>query len=61
VTPEQIATLPDDLLSARHAMDIGAYWNTGLVDLAAERICALEVEVFRLRAELAQLREEPEQ
>ena len=58
MTPEQIATLPDDLLSARHAMDIGAYWNTGLVDLAAERICALEVEVFRLRAELVQLREE---
>ena len=42
-------------------MDIGAYWNTGLVDLAAERICALEVEVFRLRAELAQLREERKQ
>jgi len=58
MTPEQIATLPDDLLSARHAMDIGAHWNTGLVDLAAERICDLEVQVFRLRAELVQLREE---
>jgi hypothetical protein len=57
MTPEQIATLPDDLLSARYAIDIGAYWNTGLVDLAAERICDLEVQVFRLRAELAQLRE----
>ena len=61
MTPEQIATLPDDLLSARHAMDIGAYWNTGLVDLAAERICALEVEVLWLRAELEELREERKQ
>ena len=50
MTPEQIATLPDDLLSARHAIDIGAYWNTGLVDMAAERICALEEEVLALRS-----------
>jgi len=56
VTPEQIATLPDDLLSARHAIDIGAYWNTGLVDLAAERICALEEEVLALRQEADRLR-----
>lgn len=49
MTPEQIATLPDDLLSARHAIDIGAYWNTGLIDLAAERICDLEEEVLKLR------------
>ena len=61
MTPEQIATLPDDLLSARHAMDSGASWNTGLVNRAAERICDLEVEVFRLRAELVQLREERKQ
>ena len=47
MTPEQIATLPDDLISARHAIDIGAYWNTGLVDLAAERICALEEQAVR--------------
>ena len=47
MTPEQIATLPDDLVSARHAIDIGAYWNTGLVDLAAERICALEEQALR--------------
>ena len=56
MTPEQIATLPDDLLSARHAIDIGAYWNTGLVDLAAERICALEEEVLALRQEADRLR-----
>ena len=56
MTPEQIATLPDDLISARHAIDIGAYWNTGLVDLAAERICALEEEVLALRQEADRLR-----
>jgi hypothetical protein len=51
MTPEQIATLPDDLLSARHAMDIGAYWNTGLVDLAAERICALEEQLLKAQGD----------
>ena len=56
MTSEQIATLPDDLLSARHAIDIGAYWNTGLVDLAAERICALEEQVLALRQEADRLR-----
>lgn len=56
MTPEQIATLPDDLSSARHAIDIGAYWNTGLIDLAAERICALEEEVLALRQEADRLR-----
>jgi hypothetical protein len=57
MTPEQIATLPDDLLSARHAMDIGAYWNTGLVDLAAERICYLEEQLLKAQALAARLRE----
>ena len=61
MTPEQIATLPDDLLSARHAIGCRAGWDYNLLDLAAERICALEVEVFRLRAELVQLREETDQ
>jgi hypothetical protein len=42
------ATLPDRLEAS----------GTDLNREAAERICALEVEVFRLRAELAQLREE---
>ena len=50
-------SLPDDLLSARHAMDIGAYWNTGLVDLAAERICALEEQLIKAQALAARLRE----
>jgi len=51
MTPKQIATLPDDLLAS----------GTDLDKLAAERICDLEVEIFRLRAELAQLREETDQ
>jgi len=41
-------TLPDRLEAS----------GTDLDREAAERICELEVEVFRLRAELAQLREE---
>jgi hypothetical protein len=51
VTPEQIANLPDVLLAS----------GTDLDKLAADRICDLEVEVFRLRAQLAQLREETDQ
>ena len=48
-------TLPDRLLAEAHIRE-----HTTVGDLlteAAERICALEVEVFRLRAELVQLRE----
>lgn len=56
MTPEQISTLPDDLVSARHCIDVGAYWNTGLVDLAAERICELEAEVLALRKQVDGLR-----
>jgi hypothetical protein len=56
VTPEQRATLPDDLLSARHAIDCGAYWNTGLIDLAAERICELEEELLAERKAASTLR-----
>ena len=48
MTPEQIANLPDVLLAS----------GTDLDKLAADRICDLEVEVFRLRAQLAQLREQ---
>ena len=47
MSDEQIANLPDDLLAS----------GTDLDKLAADRICDLEVEVFRLRAQLAQLRE----
>jgi hypothetical protein len=46
----------DDQLAARDAADIGAYWNTGLVDLAADRICELEAEVLALRTAADRLR-----
>ena len=48
-------TLPDRLLTEAHVCE-----HTTVGDLlteAADRICDLEVEVFRLRAQLAQLRE----
>ena len=44
-------TLPDRLNAS----------GTELDQEAADRICDLEVEVFRLRAQLAQLREETDQ
>ena len=49
-------TLPDRLLTEAHVRE-----HTTVGDLlteAADRICDLEVEVFRLRSQLAQLREE---
>ncbi len=57
MTPEQIATLPDDLLAARDAAELGKVFDVGLLSLAADRICELEAEVFRLRAEFVQQRE----
>lgn len=53
MTPEQIATLPDDLLSAAGWTDSV---NAGLLRSAAERICALEEEVLALRQEADRLR-----
>jgi hypothetical protein len=52
VTPEEIATLPDDLLAAAHARPGAAE----LLRSAAERICALEEEVLALRREADRLR-----
>ena len=53
MTPEQIATLPDDLLSAANWTDSA---NAGLLRSAAQRICALEEEVLALRQEADRLR-----
>jgi hypothetical protein len=56
VTPEQIATLPDDLLSAKDANDCGQFWDPALLGLAAQRICDLEEEVVAARADLHRLK-----
>jgi len=44
MTPEEIATLPDDLLSAAGWTDSA---NARLLRSAAERICALEEQAVR--------------
>lgn len=56
MTPEQIATLPDDLLERADEFPDETDGVGPLMRAAAQRICDLEVEVFRLRAELSQLR-----
>ena len=61
MTPEQIATLPDDLLERADEFPDETDGVGPLMRAAAQRICDLEVQVFRLRAELAQLREETDQ
>ena len=53
MTPEQIATLPDDLLSAKDANDDGQYWDPTLLSLASQRICELEEQLLRLRRAVA--------
>ena len=58
MTPEQIATLPDDLLIVAR---LHKGTSAELFRRAADRICDLEVEAFKLRAELVQLREETDQ
>ena len=50
-------TLPDDLLAARDCVDMGKHYDPAVLTEAADRICELEVQLFRLRAEMAQLRE----
>lgn len=55
MTPEQIATLPDDLLSAKDANDDGQYWDPALLTLAAQRICDLEEQLLRERASRSEL------
>ena len=50
-------TLPDRLLVAHHCADVGKDFDPAVLTEAADRICELEVQLFRLRAEMAQLRE----
>ena len=61
MTPEQIANLPDNLLERADEFPDETDGVGPLMRAAADRICDLEVEVFRLRAELVQLREETDQ
>jgi len=53
VTPEQRTSLPDDLLAARDAAELGKVFDVGLLSLAADRICALEEELVRARGDAA--------
>jgi len=57
MTPEQRTSLPDDLLAARDLNDLGKMWDPGLLELAAERICALEEQLIKAQALAARLRE----
>lgn len=50
-------TLPDDLLAARDCVDMGKDFDPAVLDRAHDRICELEVQLLRVRAEMAQLRE----
>lgn len=50
-------TLPDDLLAARDCVDMGKDFDPAVLDRAHDRICELEAQLLRLRAEMAQLRE----
>ena len=50
-------TLPDRLLDAHHCADVGKHYDPAVLTEAADRICELEVQLLRLRTEMAQLRE----
>jgi len=56
VTPEQRTSLPDDLLAARDAAELGKVFDVGLLALAADRICELEAEVLALRKDADRLK-----
>lgn len=45
-------TLPDRLLEAHHSADVGKHYDPAVLAEAADRICELEVELFRVRAQL---------
>lgn len=54
---DDFVSLPDDLMAARAAMDIGTYWDPAVIDRAHDRICELEEQAMRDRHAVASLTE----